>query len=203
MVGTNFGVIGFYEIETCKLSGSTHSSNSDTSVTSICHIEHLPFIIETNSSGRVSVVAIPPHQLRFHRVFSFIQPDSENPMEPTKITTALLLKNKLFVADDKGFLKCYNLNLLFEELANIQRKNQEEVPKLNISSINYFWAVRAHSESIRDLSHVPKEAIIITCSEDKKVKLWSSDNGSFIDQLEQNFQKEEPQPIGYQKAQTM
>lgn len=63
--------------------------------------------------------------------------------------------------------------------------------------------MRAHPESIRDLSHVPGEAIIITCSEDKKVKLWSSDNGSFIDQLEQNFQKEEPQPIGYQKAQTM
>jgi hypothetical protein len=43
----------------------------------------------------------------------------------------------------------------------------------------------------------------VTSSYDKRVKLWSADSGAFVDQLEQNFMKEEPQPIAYQKLDTV
>lgn len=112
IVGTNYGVIGFYEVETGKLMGSTPTSNTETSVTSISVLEDIPYLIETNSSGRISVVATPPHQLRFSRVFSILQPDSESPTDTSKITCALFRRKRLFVGDDKGYLKCYNFSLV-------------------------------------------------------------------------------------------
>jgi hypothetical protein len=40
----------------------------------------------------------------------------------------------------------------------------------------------------------------VTSSYDKRVKLWSADSGAFIDELQQNFIMKEPQPLAYQKV---
>jgi hypothetical protein len=37
----------------------------------------------------------------------------------------------------------------------------------------------------------------VTCSFDKKVKLWSAESGEYIDSLQQNYNKSEVTPIGY------
>jgi hypothetical protein len=153
IVGTNFGVIGFYEMETGKLMGSTSTSSVETSVTSINLVTDLPYIIETNNSGRISVVATPPHQLRFSRVFSVLQPDSESPYDTSKITSSIFRKNKLYVADDKGFVKCYNFSLVLEELAALYNRPDENT-RIGMTEINYFWSVRAHNESIKTLDFI-------------------------------------------------
>lgn len=181
--------------------GSTPIANVETSVTSISVLEEMPYLIETNSSGRISIVATPPHQLRFNRVFSILQPDSESPNDTAKITCSLFCRGRLFVGDDKGYLKCYDFSTVLAELAALYLK-PEEGGRVNLTDINYFWSVKAHSESIRSIDYLSAEALLITCSFDKRVKLWYADSGNLVDQLEQNFMKDDPKPLAYQKVDT-
>jgi hypothetical protein len=124
--------------------GSTSTSSAEPSVTSINLVPDLPYIIETNNSGRISVVAAPPHQLRFSRVFSVLQPDSESPYDTAKITCSIFRKNKLYVADDRGFIKCYNFSLVLDELASLFNYPENNA-RISITDINYFWSIKAHN----------------------------------------------------------
>ena len=105
------------------------------------------------------------------------------------------------MGDDKGYLKCYNLSLVLEELVTLYN-HPEENSRISITDINYYWSVKAHSESIRSVDFLSEESLLATSSYDKRVKLWQADNGGFVDQLEQNFLKKDPKPLAFQKVDT-
>lgn len=43
------------------------------------------------------------------------------------------------------------------------------------------WIAKAHYEVIKSLEYVPSENLLITTAYDKKVKIWDSETGKFID----------------------
>ncbi len=73
-------------------------------------------------------------------------------------------------------------------------KLQKALQKLKFK-IN--WQVKSNHEIIKLIQFVKEENIIITCSYDKKVKLWNALNGEYIDSLQQNYNKSIPEPIAF------
>jgi len=64
-------------------------------------------------------------------------------------------------------------------------------------NVNLKWAVEAHKESIKHIHHVEIEPkIIITTSNDLKIKIFDAKSGIFKDELRQISIKYKPIPIG-------
>lgn len=51
----------------------------------------------------------------------------------------------------------------------------------NDINIIYDWVIRAHYEQIKSIEYIHEEDLLISTAFDKKVKLWDSKTGKFID----------------------
>jgi len=77
LVGTNTGQISFFETDTGKLHGVSNEDSNIEEITSINLIDTFPFVITTNSQGRIHLMALPPLLHRFTKVFTHINKDPE------------------------------------------------------------------------------------------------------------------------------
>lgn len=57
------------------------------------------------------------------------------------------------------------------------------------SIIEKLWTVKVHLEPIKSIEYIESEQLIITTSFDKRVKIWNSLTGQYIDSLQQNYTK--------------
>jgi hypothetical protein len=79
----------FYESDTGKLHGISHEDSNIEEITSINIIDSIPFVITTNSQGRIHVMALPPLLHRFTKVFTHINTDPEQPTQNLGISNAV------------------------------------------------------------------------------------------------------------------
>ncbi|KAL4503262.1 hypothetical protein ABPG72_000868 [Tetrahymena utriculariae] len=118
----------------------------------------------------------------------------------------------LFLSDDKGFIKCFDISqiliILEKSFSNHKDKSNNGAKSFlippNFDGVEYqeVWSVRAHYEMIKSLEYIQEENLLITTAYDKKVKLWDSKTGNLIDQLQQNYDKQEPRPIAFKRSGT-
>ena len=52
-------------------------------------MKKIPFLISTNSQGKISIIALPPLIFKFQKIFSIINYDVENPDLACSINTSL------------------------------------------------------------------------------------------------------------------
>ena len=88
LVGTNTGQIAFFETDTSKLHGTSQEASNIEEITSLNLVQGLPFLVTTNSQGRVHLIALPPLLHRFTKVFSFVNTDPEAPAQNMGISNA-------------------------------------------------------------------------------------------------------------------
>lgn len=55
-----------------------------------------------------------------------------------------------------------------------------------------IWVTKAHSEAINNLDYSFEENLVITCSHDRKVKIWNALTGEYLETLQQNLERAEP-----------
>jgi hypothetical protein len=102
------GTLAFYDIETGKTAG-TCLNNSYESFTSICKTGR-PMLIAGASSGKISIIAMPPLPNRFEKIFVFEHQDCQKVGEPLGVR-ALSYSDELkqlYVVDDKMYLTGYS-----------------------------------------------------------------------------------------------
>ncbi|CAD8044697.1 unnamed protein product [Paramecium primaurelia] len=225
LAGTNSGQIRFYETDTNKLHGVANEFKQGEEITSINLIKGIPFMFVTNSQGRISIMSMPPVLHRFVKVYTFTNIDPEIPSQLLGISNAVFSQDKkvLYISDDKGFIKCFEVDWLVDFLINIvNEKDKEEaaikrikglkttqngrqmltLPKIAQKEVKMKWITRAHYEVIKSLEYVEKENFLITTAFDKKVKLWDAETGKFIDSFQQNYDRKEPRPIALKRSGT-
>ena len=121
------------------------------------------------------------------------------------------ISKRAFIIDDKGFLKCFNFVNVFKQIQIPQNKKSRDsvfsksnslVPKFKEIEITCLWSFKAHNEQIKSLEYILKENILITTAYDKKVKLWDSVTGDYVDSFQQNYDRKEPKPIAWKKLGT-
>ncbi|CAK75155.1 unnamed protein product (macronuclear) [Paramecium tetraurelia] len=225
LAGTNSGQIRFYETDTNKLHGVANEFKQGEEITSINLIKGIPFMFVTNSQGRISIMSMPPVLHRFVKIFTFTNVDPEIPSQLLGISNAVFSyeKKMLFLSDDKGFIKCFEVDWLVDFLIHVvNEKDKEDVatkrikglkttqnarqmlvlPKIAQREVKIKWITRAHYEVIKSLEYVEKEDFLITTAFDKKVKLWDAETGKFIDSFQQNYDRKEPRPIALKRSGT-
>ncbi|CAD8133059.1 unnamed protein product [Paramecium octaurelia] len=225
LAGTNSGQIRFYETDTNKLHGVANEFKQGEEITSINLIKGIPFMFVTNSQGRISIMSMPPVLHRFAKIFTFTNVDPEIPSQLLGISNAVFSQEKkvLFLSDDKGFIKCFEVDWLVDFLIHVvNEKDKEDVatkrikglkttqnarqmlvlPKIAQREVKIKWIIRAHYEVIKSLEYVEKEDFLITTAFDKKVKLWDAETGKFIDSFQQNYDRKEPRPIALKRSGT-
>ena len=60
-----------------------------------------------------------------------------------------------------------------------------------------LWQVKAHLENVKVLEFIHEEDVVVTAGLDRKVKIWNGVSGEFLDSLQQNYNKNPPEPLAY------
>jgi WD40 repeat protein len=209
-VGTHSGFVGFFEAETTKNLGQCFPFPGE-EITAIMPHHELDYIIVSTSGGKVGLIACPPLPYRFQVVWSFSNMDPESKL-PNYINNSIWSNRKryLFISDEKFYIRCYDLSKPIEELIQDRKeklkkdnssnsKNHLYAPTISKDSPPCLWITKAHSDPIRVMEYIEDEDLICTSGIDKKVKIFNSMNGKFIESLQQKYDKFEPIPIAYKK----
>lgn len=108
MVGSNVGTLAFYDIETGKTAG-TCLNRSYEEFTGITKTKQ-SMIVTCSSSGKISIIALPPLPNRFEKIFSFHHEDPEKGGSSLGVRTISYSNSlkSLFLIDDKMYLSCYS-----------------------------------------------------------------------------------------------
>jgi WD40 repeat protein len=106
--------------------------------------------------------------------------------------------------DDKMYITCYQISA-FEELEKSDLGREKlEFERKNIikdivdrATISLKWQIKAHTEMVKVLEYVEEANILMTSSFDRKVKLWKAATGEYLDSLQQNYNKQPPEPLAF------
>ena len=209
--GTHNGLLAFWEIETGKLNGTYHEEK-DEEITSICIIDNSNYIILSNAIGQISIVGLPPFLFKYTNIHCFSNLDIETKSTVGIVSMSLCNKtSRIFILDDKGFLKCFDLSEVFNVLKTQKNKVIRDSvittsflspPKFHDSDFKLVFSVKTHTEQVKSLEYLQEECLLITTAFDKKVKLWEADTGKYIDSFQQNYDKKDPKPIAFKRIGT-
>ncbi len=209
-IGTHSGVIGFFEADTKKFLGQCCPFPGEEITTMMPHSD-LEYVIITTSAGKISIIATPPLPYRFSKVWTFTNMDPELKI-PNYINNAIWSNRKrmIFLSDEKSYIRAYDLSKPIEEI--IQDKKDKDrkdnvstyskhlyAPALSKDDPPMLWISKAHQEPIRAIEYVEEEDLIFTSGMDKRVKMWNSLTGKFVESLQQKYDKFEPIPVSFKK----
>lgn len=209
--GTHNGLLAFWEIETGKLNGTYHEPK-DEEITSICPIETSNYLILSNAIGQISIVGLPPLLFKYTKIHTFTNLETDTRNSVGIVSMCLCNKtSRIFLLDDKGFLKCFDVSEIFNLLKTQKNKAVRDSilttsflspPKIQDSDFKQIFSIKTHNEQVKSLEYVEEESLLITTAFDKKVKLWSSLTGQYIDSFQQNYDKKDPKPIAFKRVGT-
>ena len=213
ITGTQNGIVAFWEVETGKFWGQCACFGVE-EIVSIAYIRGMEYVIAATSQGKIGIIVAPPSTLRYNKIFEFINYDGEGLRMPVYPLHMVWSQDKmtLLIADDRSWIKMYDLSEKVEELkknSEQEKSNKEKevnsakftlnLPVLSKGSPPILWSTKAHSDPIKALEYAEAEGIIFTSALDKKVKVWSAANGKYIDALQQKYDGVEPTPVAYKK----
>ena len=209
--GTHNGLLAFWEIETGKLNGTYHEQK-DEEITSICLIDTTNYIILSNAFGQISIVGLPPLLYKYTNIHCYANLDSDSKSAVGIVSMSLCNKlSRIYILDDKGMLKCFDLSEIFTILKTQKSKKVRDSiitssflspPKFNDSGFKQIFSVKTHTEQVKSLEYLSDESLLLTTAYDKKVKLWEAENGKYIDSFQQNYDKKDPKPIAFKRIGT-
>ena len=226
VIGLSSGLIRFYDIEHLRYDSDLRSDvdkkeNYD-EITSLACVDGFEIIFATHLSGKCEFIVGPPSSMKFYEIVSFTNEDNNNDnnnnkaaqcerkqtIKGTPITFSEFdyTHKLMFIGDQLGYIKCYDLNELYSMITygKEHSRNENDViitleviqsfPKINIPLL---WCIHAHNESIKHLHYVNiSPNILISTSNDLKVRIFEASTGTLQDELKQISCKYKPVPIG-------
>jgi hypothetical protein len=162
-------------------------------------MEKLPFALVVFWEGQVALLTLPPLHYEFEYLFIINHLHHEPPTNPLLVSAVFLERERhLVLADEKHFIRSYDLSEVYDELQTAVLANRK--PRFSEDwEIRFNYTVKAHPEQIIFLKAFSNESILCTSAFDKKVRFWESSTGHFIDSLEQSRTKASFQPIAFTK----
>ena len=211
IMGTTKDGIKFFDVDHLKLDTAIEQKKKDTKsgdedpINEIYSFEDYPLCIAFHESGTNIFEIIPPTYYKyrsFGRFNNIVCKDGQE--RRVKVTACEYNKNNkwLYTGDLFGFIQCYSLVKLID---NIQYLNHNESSKEDIIylknlekfKIEKIFTFEACKEKIKHINYptINPNIIVITGS-DRRVKLFSSEEGTYIDEFKQSSENRKEYPIG-------
>ena len=214
IIGTSKGELKFFDIEHLKLETSiiqkeemnkTNKINNDDQVNLIYSFDEYPLCIIFHDSNSNYFEIIPPSYYKYRTFGNFKNiTKKENKEIKVKITSCEYDKknNRLFTGDLFGTIQCYSLSKLIDNIKNLNHTENLEEDKTYLSNIEKFtieklFHFEACKEKIKHISYPKiKPNIIVITGSDRRVKIFSAENGTYIDEFRQSNENMKEYPIG-------
>ena len=212
IMGTSKGELKYFDIEHLKLDTSLNQKNDEKSkskeddpINEIYSFDNYPLCLAFHESASNIFEIIPPTYYKYRTFGKFKNIiNKDNVERNVKITACEYDKESmiLFTGDLFGYVHCYNLKDLID---NVKYLNHNESSKDDIQYLNNLenlkiekiFSFEACREKIIHINYpdINPNIIIITGS-DRRVKLFLSENGTYIDEFKQSSENAIIYPIG-------
>lgn len=209
IVGCNNGTVGLYEPITGKgneeFVDKENDPNMKCEVTSLAFIDGYDMILFANSLGKIKLLGLPPLVVKNRILYTM----NNYAMNSTVLSPVIAVKycpeiQRIFVADEKFYLRSYDVRKLFEHLDTVKLQDKaKRVFNIGEEHFKLLWIIKAHDDSIRSLEYIESERLLVTTSADKNVRIFASDNGRYIESLRQNKLDHKISPIAYKKVESL
>ena len=212
IMGTSKGELKYFDIEHLKLDTSLNQKNDEKSkskeddpINEIYSFDNYPLCLAFHESANNIFEIIPPTYYKYRTFGKFKNIiNKDNVERNVKITACEYDKESmiLFTGDLFGYVHCYNLKDLID---NVKYLNHNESSKDDIQYLNNLenlkiekiFSFEACREKIIHINYpdINPNIIVITGS-DRRVKLFLSENGTYIDEFKQSSENAIIYPIG-------
>ena len=212
IIGTQKGELKYLDIEHLKFDISINENkeekiklSEEDPINEIYTFDDYPLCIAFHESALNIFEIIPPNYYKFRTFGKFKNVINKYGSEKKVKITACEFDKKneiLMTGDYFGFVHCYSLKKL---LGYIQNLNLNENSKENIKYLeeleNYklekLFSFEACKEKIKNINFpLVKPNIIVITGNDRRVKLFSSNDGSYIDEFKQSTENLKEFPVG-------
>ena len=211
MLGLSNGAIKYYDTAHLKffLNPNEEQDNKikiQTSISNLLDITDMNILFVANFNGE-KFFTLKPKSILYHffsdeKFGTFLDEDINDNNKNIVIASSLYSKLYLIITGNQsGMLYFYDCKPLYEFLNKNDEKTPEEELKKNFAkgfNIHLKYKVQIHREVIKYINItddlIPE--IIISTSNDKKVKLTELKTGKYIETLKQISIKNNPIPIG-------
>ena len=213
MLGLSNGVIKYYDVMHLKfyLNPNEEQDNKtkiQTAISNLLDITNMNTLFVANFDGE-KFFTPKPKNILYHffseeKLGNFFDEDKNDINNNKNIVISSALYSKLYLlitGNQLGMLYFYNIKPLYDFFENINEKMSEKEVKANLNkgiNITLKYKVQIHREVIRYINITDEliPEIIISTSNDKKVKLTELKTGKYIETLKQISIKYNPIPIG-------
>ena len=174
-------------------------------VIEIYSFEEYPLCIIFHESNNNYFEIIPPTYYKYRTFGKFKNIiNKENKEIKVKITSCEYDKKNyiLFTGDLFGYIHCYSLKDLIDNINNINMNESSKEDIKYLENIENFkmekiLSFEACKEKIKNINYPKiKPSILIITGTDRRVKIFSSKDGKYIDEFKQSRENMKEYPIG-------
>ena len=210
ILGTSKGELKYFDIEHLRQDSSSGKekiikTKVEDAINEIYSFDEYPLCISFHESSLVNFEIIPPTYYKYRTFGEFNNIiTKEDKTIKIKIITCDFDKvtYRLFTGDLFGYVHCYSLKNLFEIMNNLNMNNGSEedlkyLQMLENYKIEKLFCFEAHKEKITHINYpniIPN--LIVTTGSDRRVKLFSAEDGAYIDEFMQSSENLREYPIG-------
>ena len=178
--GLENGLTKFFDLKLLRFDGEIHNSNQENNyindnISRIIAIKNLPIIFISHNSGKCKFMLIPPSENKGKIFSEFLHKNS-------KIVSGCLHENILLCGDNIGNVISYDISEIYNFFKN-NNHNIENIDNIKIK-INYSINVEKYSIVHISIPNISPNIFIYTCN-NRKVKIYDLNKGTFIDDLKQ------------------
>lgn len=204
ILGCN-GTVKFYDMEHFRFESEVENEKEkqfiNDEIINITAMNNYEIVFISHESGRGKFMIIPPNGYK-NFIFGFVK----NTVKREEYTLSSqvycvafdLAHNSLLCGDVFGYVHSYDISPIIDAINQTQGEiNRETLSLFDSINITQRFLIQANREPIKNV-YVPliKPNIFITTSNDRKVKLFFSGNGDYIDELKQISTKFKDVPVG-------
>ena len=207
-IGLNNGIVKFYDIEHFHFdSDLTENNNLNEEVSFLLYIDETEFVLVCFANGICKFIVAPPSTYKFNTIYEFNNNSNNNNSIAITFIEFDKIQHRIFIGDLLGNVKCYSIENIYEIVEQIKTNesrnfdNETIITKENhvlFDNLNipFLWETEAHKMCIKHIHYVDIDPqIIITTSNDLRIKIFNANSGEFLDEFKQISTKQKPIPI--------
>ena len=214
LIGTQKGELKYFDIEHLKFDTAiterkqkpeSNKKSDEDPINLIYSFDEYPLCIAFHESANNFFEIIPPTYYKYRSFGTFKNVIIKDGKERRVKITACEHDKKskaLIIGDFFGIVHCYSLKDLIDNIENLNhnessKEDLQYLENIEIFKLEKLFSFEASKEKINHINYptINPNIIVITGS-DRRVKLFSAKDGTYIDEFKQTSENEKEYPIG-------
>ena len=206
LLGSSTGQVKFYDYEHLRFDSECENAEDDKKynndeVVRMCPLGHMDVAFVTHDSGRARFMIIPPCGLKnntFCHITNILHKDDMDIPSCMISYTYDEERYMLYIGDIFGYVNCFDIKPIKTCIDQTNGVITEQTMQLfDKVSVNKIFTVQANKEPVKHIFRPElKPSVLFITTNDRKVKIITTDKGEYIDELKQISSKYKDVPIG-------